>query len=437
VLYSTFWLYVAFNHLCAFAPNFSLLLVGRFLTGTFASAPLSIVPGVIADIWEPRARGNAMGVFVMMTFTGPVLAPVISGFLQLNYNWRWSFYVLLWMGGLSGILMLTVPETHPAAILRNKARHVRKTPGFENFRAPGETQDRKLVNILKIAFVRPWQILFDLIAFFIAIYLSIVYALLYMLFIIYPIVFQQNRSWNSGVGQLPLLGTAIGAVIGGSLNFLVSNKTPGQARRAEDRLPLAMAGGLLLPIAVFWFSWTANYTSVHWVVPTLAGVVLGISIFLIMASCLNYLTDTYLIYTASAMAANQICRSACAASVPLYTQIMFDKLGVGVAGSVIGGVAALLVPIPFVFYFYGESIRKRSKFAPTSTSRKTSEDEEQDSQSTNEDVEAKEQQEEAGNPSCASNDENSETLQNTDSTCTRFPSLVGLNVTSYNGASCG
>lgn len=31
----------------------------------------------------------------------------------------------------------------------------------------------------------------------------------------------------------------------------------------------------------------------------------------------------------------------------------------------IGGVAVLLMPIPFIFYKYGEPIRKRSKFAPT------------------------------------------------------------------------
>jgi hypothetical protein len=44
---------------------------------------------------------------------------------------------------------------------------------------------------------------------------------------------------------------------------------------------------------------------------------------------------------------------------------MFDALGVGGGGSLIGGVAILLAPIPFVFYHYGEEIRKRSKFAPT------------------------------------------------------------------------
>jgi DHA1 family multidrug resistance protein-like MFS transporter len=79
---------MAFNFLCAFAPNFGALLVGRFLTGTFASSTLSNAPGVLAgmysygiwsqhfinflaDIWGPVERGNAMALFSMMTFIGP------------------------------------------------------------------------------------------------------------------------------------------------------------------------------------------------------------------------------------------------------------------------------------------------------------------------------------------------------------------------------
>jgi MFS transporter, DHA1 family, multidrug resistance protein len=88
----------------------------------------------------------------------------------------------------------------------NKARRLRrsKVPGFENIQAPVEATDRTLVGIFKVALTRPWIILFDPISFLIAIYLSVVYTLLYMLFTIYPIVFQQKRGWNSGVGELPL-----------------------------------------------------------------------------------------------------------------------------------------------------------------------------------------------------------------------------------------
>jgi MFS transporter, DHA1 family, multidrug resistance protein len=116
---------------------------------------------------------------------------------------------------------------------------------------------------------------------------------------------------------------------------------------------------------MFWFAWTANFNSIHWIVPTIAGTFLSTSILLIFVSYLNYLTDTYLMYTASAMAANTICRSACGAAAPLFTNQMFSALGVGGGGSLVGGVAVLLAPIPFVFYKYGESIRIKSRFAPT------------------------------------------------------------------------
>lgn len=70
-------------------------------------------------------------------------------------------------------------------------------------------------------------------------------------------------------------------------------------------------------------------------------------------------------FAASALAANTVARSGAGAAAPLFTQYMFDALGVGGGGSLIGGVACLLAPIPFIFYKYGEPIRKRSKFAPT------------------------------------------------------------------------
>lgn len=106
-------------------------------------------------------------------------------------------------------------------------------------------------------------------------------------------------------------------------------------------------------------------SSVPWIVPTLAGVFLAASLLLLFVGWLNYLVDTYLLYAASAIAANTIARSACGSSAPLFTNQMFHALGVGGGGSLIGGVATLLAFIPFLFSRYGKQIRIRSKFAPT------------------------------------------------------------------------
>ena len=103
---------------------------------------------------------------------------------------------------------------------------------------------------------------------------------------------------------------------------------------------------------------------VHWIVPTLAGCFLSAAMLLLFVAYLNYLVDVYLMYAASAIAANTIARSACGAAAPLFTNQMFTALGVGGGGSLIGGVAALLAAVPFLFYKYGKQIRARSKFAP-------------------------------------------------------------------------
>lgn len=307
---------------------------------------------------------------------GPALGPVISGFLELEKNWRWSFYVLLWLGAASAALMLTIPETYAPTILIRKARRIRaaQIPGYENVKAAAEEGDRTLLSVYKVALTRPWIILFDTISFLCAVYMSVVYTLLYMLFTIYPIVFQQKRGWNSGVGELPLVGTIVGAILGGFIVMYDTNRRKkkiesGEAKmedmEPEDRLPLAMIGGVGFPVTMFWFAWSSEYNSVHWIVPTIAGTLLATSLLLIFVAYLSYLVDAYLMYAASAIAANTIARSACGAAAPLFTNQMFDALGVGPGGSLIGGCATVLAIIPFMFYKYGKTIRTRSKFAPT------------------------------------------------------------------------
>lgn len=86
IFYITFLLYIAFNFLCAFAPNFGSLLVGRFLTGTFVSAPLSNGPGLLADLWDPVERGNAMAAFSCMVWS--MYAPYFGCWLLMMRNGR-------------------------------------------------------------------------------------------------------------------------------------------------------------------------------------------------------------------------------------------------------------------------------------------------------------------------------------------------------------
>lgn len=75
-------------------------------------------------------------------------------------------------------------------------------------------------------------------------------------------------------------------------------------------------------------------------------------------SVLNYLPDAYPEYAASVLAGNDFMRSSFGAGFPLFARAMYDKLGVGWASSLLGFLAIAFIPIPFVLYKYGATLRK-------------------------------------------------------------------------------
>lgn len=85
----------------------------------------------------------------------------------------------------------------------------------------------------------------------------------------------------------------------------------------------------------------------------------------IFLQCLNYLIDAYLMFAASAIAANTFLRSLCGAVFPLFATYMIEGMGVQWAGTLLGCVALALVPLPVWFYLRGAQLRERSNFAPT------------------------------------------------------------------------
>ncbi|KAL6691312.1 hypothetical protein J3F84DRAFT_169185 [Trichoderma pleuroticola] len=54
-------------------------------------------------------------------------------------------------------------------------------------------------------------------------------------------------------------------------------------------------------------------------------------------------------------------RSSVAAGFPLFSRQMFQNLGVQWASTLLGCLAAIMIPIPFVFRVYGSRLRKKSK----------------------------------------------------------------------------
>lgn len=137
---------------------------------------------------------------------------------------------------------------------------------------------------------------------------------------------------------------------------------------AEKRMECGMVAAPLYAIAFFWFGWT-SYSDISFASPMMAGGLLGLSIcwiyvsvslhrlalgtlltFALQISLFNYIIDTYLLFAASALAASTIVRSIFGAAFPLFATQMYVALNPRWASTLLGCVALLLTPIPFIFY---------------------------------------------------------------------------------------
>lgn len=201
-------------------------------------------------------------------------------------------------------------------------------------------------------------------------YVGVVYAVLFLCFVGYPIVFQEHRNWSPGIAGLGYLGIGVGVVLAVSAEPLMrmiiqmhpKSLATGQVSQEAYVSPVCI-GSILIPIGEFWFSWTAR-PSVHWICPILAGIPFGLGNGLVFIYSTNYLAGSYTVYAASALAGNSLVRYVFGGVLPLAGSQMYHRLGVDYAGTMLALLEVILIPIPFVFYRYGEKIRQRSHLIP-------------------------------------------------------------------------
>ncbi|MCJ1316777.1 Citrinin biosynthesis cluster MFS transporter mrr1 [Xylographa vitiligo] len=357
----------------AVATNVETIMITRFLGGVFGCAPLAIVGGALADFWGPVDRGVAVAMFSAATFIGPVAGPIMGGFITQSYlGWRWTQWITLIMVALFTALgLLIIPESFAPVILQRRARSLRFSTRNWALHAKLDETRVDFRQILTKYLFRPFAMLFlEPILLLITVYMATIYGILYLFFEAYPISFQRQRGWSPGVGALPFLGITGGVLLGVAVITAVTKTRFARKLRQhgrvipEERLPPMILGGALLPAGLFCFAWTSR-PDITWVPQVLAGVPIGMGILLVFMQGLNYIIDVYLLYANSALAANTLIRALAGAAFPLFATVMYERLGVPWASSVLGFVTLGMFPVPILFFLYGRKIRAWSRYSPT------------------------------------------------------------------------
>ncbi|KAK3168511.1 hypothetical protein OEA41_004959 [Lepraria neglecta] len=315
----------------ATAKEFQTLLLSRFFAGVFVSCPLAVVGGAFSDLFGNETRGIAITFFSALVFIGPFISPIVGAFItQSHLGWRWTVYIAGIMGGLACILDV-LGETQNFAI-----HHVSEEENIDS----KDLVEKHLLLPLKPLFLVPIVLL-------ITIYTAFIYGILYLFLEAYPIVLAELRGINMAVATLPYIELILGVCIRCGIVIYFE---PRYNKKLEENNNISVPEQRLSPMMI--------------------GTVLA----------LNYLIDAYLMVAASATAANTFLRSFFRAGFPLFATGMFHSLGVAWAGSLLGFLAIAFLPIPFLFYTFGERLRKLSKHAPTEFASKPQNDEESKSE---------------------------------------------------------
>jgi multidrug resistance protein len=363
----SFTLCTIFSILSALSSSITMLIVMRVLSGGAAASVQAVGAGTIADIWETKERGRAMGIFYLGPLMGPLLAPIIGGALAQALGWRSTQWFLAIYGGcLTVILTFCLPETllsiNPATVLQSlptTSGESTAEPDLTRVSTRQSLQQKAhtIGSVLKRCLIDPLLILaylrFPAVALTVY-YASITFGSLYVL----NISIQQTFStapYNYStlvVGLLYIpnsLGYVLSSLIGGRWSDKIMHREARAANRydasgklvfvPEDRMrENTYVAMFLYPAALIWYGWSVE-KGVHWMVPMVANFFFGVGSMLIFSVSTTMLTEFMPKKSSSGVAVNNFVRNIFSCVGGIIASPLLDSIGNGSLFTGLGVIA--------------------------------------------------------------------------------------------------
>ncbi|SPQ19366.1 bd4982de-6014-488b-be5c-e37ab0f8e955 [Thermothielavioides terrestris] len=363
-------LFLAFTVLCAVSRNPPMLLLSRFLSGFAGVATITIGSGTIADLMPREKRGKAVSVWSVGTILGPMVGPIIGGYVAEVAGWRWMFWAIsIVIGVVTVFAFFVLRETYPAVLLARKAARLRRETGDHRYRSK-LASDVSSAELFRRSIVRPTKMLIccPLVTIMCS-YVAVLYGILYLLFATYSFVFKEVYGFSTFAAGLVFITGGVGTLLGllytgrFSDRSLKKQAAAGKQVTPEHRLPLiiTLPGALAFPLGLFIYGWSVEVRA-HWIVPQLGTAVTGFGSILVFIGIQTYLIDAFEEYAASVIGANAVLRGTAGALIPLCGLNLYNVLGWGWGNSLLAFIALAFAPVPWVFGVYGARIRRLKLF---------------------------------------------------------------------------
>jgi DHA2 family multidrug resistance protein len=94
-------LFTIASGLCGMATSLEQIILFRVIQGLAGGGLQPSSQGVLLDAFPPEKQGAAQTMFGIAALLAPVVGPTLGGYLTVQYNWRWIFYINVPVGALA------------------------------------------------------------------------------------------------------------------------------------------------------------------------------------------------------------------------------------------------------------------------------------------------------------------------------------------------
>jgi len=101
--------------LCGMAQNVTQMVLFRALQGISGAFISPLSQAAMIDTNKPSKQAQTMALWGMGIMIGPILGPILGGWLTENWSWRSVFYINVPVGALSLFLLITLLPSRPLA----------------------------------------------------------------------------------------------------------------------------------------------------------------------------------------------------------------------------------------------------------------------------------------------------------------------------------
>ncbi len=99
-------LFTASSFMCGSAKTLSALVFFRVIQGIGGGGLQPQTQAILLETFPPKERGMAMALFGVGIMFGPIIGPVLGGWITDNWSWNWIFYINIPIGVLSLIMVM-------------------------------------------------------------------------------------------------------------------------------------------------------------------------------------------------------------------------------------------------------------------------------------------------------------------------------------------